>query len=122
MKRINFNMGDKVVTVKDGELRKGVIKNVYPVNPPVVAVKFEDGTVEKVFQSDIALEPDIETPDETNEPAEKPEITITPDKFRDISCRVIAEEIKSNLLLAVAFSSIMSKIHNALFVEPWEND
>lgn len=124
MKRIDFSTGDEVVTIKDGELRKGVIKNFYPINPPVFVIEFEDGTVEKVLYSNVAPAPKTETqePEEKNESVEKAEITITPDEFKKIACRVIAKETKNRMILGLAFASLMSKVHKALFIEPWEND
>lgn len=124
MKRIDFSTGDEVVTIKNGELRKGVIKNFFPVNPPVFVIEFEDGTVDKVLYSNVAPAPKTETqePEEKNEPVEKSEITITPDKFKEITCRVIAAETKNHKIVGLVFASLMSKIHKALFVEPWEND
>lgn len=122
MKEISFNIGDKVVTIKNCEIRKGVVKNFYPINPPVFAIEFEDGTVEKVPYNNVAPEPKTETPDEENEPVEKSEITITPGEFKEITCRVIAEETKDYEVIGLAFAQLMSKIHKALFVEPWEND
>lgn len=124
MKRIEFSTGDEVVTIKDGELRKGVIKNFFPVDPPIFVIKFEDGTVEKVRYDKVAPAPKTETqePEEKNEPVEKTEITITPDEFKEIACRVIAAETKSHKLLGLALVPIMGKIHRALFIEPWEND
>lgn len=120
MQKVEFSTGDKIVTIKDGELRKGVIKNFFPVNPPVFVIEFEDGTVEKVLYNNVAPEPKTETPEE-NAPVEKSEITITPDEFREITCRVIAEETKDHKIVGLACASIMGKIHRALFVEPWEN-
>ena len=120
MQKVEF-IGDKVVTIKDGELRKGVVKNFFPVNPPIFFIEFEDGTVEKVLYNNVAPEPKTETPEET-EPVEKSEITITPGEFKEIACRVIAEETKDNKFLGLAFAGIMSKIHCALFVKSWENE
>lgn len=123
MKMVDFNVGDKIVTIKDGELRKGVVKNFYPmVTPPVFAIEFEDGTVEKVLYNNIAPEPKTETPEEEIEPVEKSEITITPDEFREITCRVIAEETTEHKVVGLAFASLMGKIHRALFVDEWENE
>lgn len=121
MQKVEFSIGDKVVTIKDGELRKGVVKNFFPVNPPIFLIEFEDGTVEKVLYNNVAPEPKTETPEE-NAPVEKSEITITPDEFREITCRVIAEETKKHKIVGLAFASIMGKIHRALFVESWENE
>ena len=122
MKEVLFNIGDKIVTIKDGELRKGVIKKFYPmVNPPIFAIEFEDGTVEKVPYNNVAPDPEAKTQEAENAPVEKTEITITPDVFKEITCRVIVEETKDQKLLGLAFASLMTKIHRALFVEPWEN-
>lgn len=115
MKQIDI--GDKIVTIRDGELRKGVVKNSYPVNPPVLAIEFEDGTVEKVFSSDVAPEPKTETQKEKIEQIEKSEITITPDEFREIASNIIAEETKDNYLVGYAFASLIGKIYTALFIE-----
>ncbi len=123
MKHIDFSVGDKIVTVENGELRKGVIKKFFPMDPPIFVVEFEDGTVEKVLYSDMTKEPKAETPEtEKNEPVEKPEITITPEKFREIAVRVVAEATKDRIVVGLAVIQIMAKIHRALFVEPWEND
>ena len=122
MQKVEFSTGDKIVTIKDGELRKGVIKNFYPVNPPVFLIEFEDGAVEKVLYSNVAPEPKTETPEEENKPVEKSEITITPREFMRITTRVIAENTKDRKLVGLAFASIMSKIHIALFVDDWENE
>ena len=116
MKEILFDIGDKVVKIQDGKLRKCTIKNVYFTNPPIFAIEFEDGTVEKARRADIAPEPKVETPKET-EPVIKSEITITPDEFKEITIRIIAEETKCCKALGVALASIMGKIHKALFVE-----
>ena len=121
MKKISFNIGDKVVTIENGELRKGVIRNIYPMNPPICVIEFEDGTVKKELYSSVAPEPKAETQEEIA-PIEKAEITITPDKFKEIACRVIAEETKDRISLGLVIAGIVSKIHKALFVEPWEND
>lgn len=121
MNRIKFNVGDRIVTVINGELCNGVIKELYPINPPVVVVRLEDGSLAKLSCNDIAPEPVTET-QETDEPVEKAEITITPRKFGDIVSRVIAEETKDHPLVALALASIMGDIHKALFIDEWEND
>ena len=120
MNRIKFNVGDKIVTVINGELCKGVIKELYPINPPVVVVRLEDGSLAKMSCNDIAPEPITET--QEDEPIEKTEITITPEKFSEIVTRVVAEETKGHPLVALALASIMDDIHRALFMDEWEND
>lgn len=121
MSKVKFEIGDKVVSIKDSELLKGVVKNVYPVNPPVLAIEYEDGTVEKVFYDTVAHEPKMETQEKT-EPVEKSEITIAPDEFREIASRVIAKETKDNYLVGYAFASIVGEIYKALFIESYERD
>lgn len=122
MKHIEFDIGNKVVTIKDGELRKGVVKYCYPIYPPVFAVEFEDGTVEKVHYNNIAPEPKTETPEERIEPVEKSEITITPDEFSSIAARIIVEETGSDVLTGLRFASIIGKLREALFVDEWEHE
>ena len=117
MRHNNFNIGDKVVTIIDGELCKGVIKNIYLVNPPVYAVELEDGNIRKVHCVNVALDTKAETPEEKREPVEKAEITITPNEFRDIACRVIADELKNRKTLGLACAAVVGKIHRALFIE-----
>ena len=124
MKRIDFSTGDEVVTIKDGELRKGVIKNFFPVDPPIFIIEFEDGTIEKVRYDKVAPAPKTETqePEEKNEPVVKSEITITPDEFMNITARVVAKETKGDLIVGMAFARLFGKVYKALFVEPWENE
>lgn len=124
MKKIEFNVGDKIVTIKNGELRKGVIKNFYPVNPPVFAIEFEDGTVEKIPYNNVAPEPKTETPEEENAPVVKSEITITPDEFQKIAIDVITDyAIKQNdITVGFVPTLILADIHKRLFITEAEND
>lgn len=123
MGKVSFDIGDKVVTIKDGELRKGVIKKIFELNPPICIIEAEDGTLAKVYCRDVALAPEPKTEtQEESEPVVKSEITITPDEFQDISCRVVAEMTENNLGAAWALMSLVAKLYMALFVEPWEND
>lgn len=119
MKQLKFENGDKIVIIRDGELRKGVVKNFYELNPPILSIEFEDGSVEKVFASDVAAEPKIEPPEKKREPAEKSEITITPDEFREIATRAIAENTNEYKVsaLAYAYATLIGRIHRDLFFE-----
>lgn len=111
-----FNIGDRIVSIKNGNLHSGVVKRVFDeLVDPILAVEFDDGTVEKVLARDVATEPKTETPEK--EPVEKSEITITPDKFREIACRVVAEECIDHIMVGVAFTAILGKIHKALFID-----
>ena len=124
MKANDFNIGDKVVTIKDGELRKGVIKKGYPVNPPVFLIEYEDGNLDKIPYGIIAPEPKTETPEDKNEPIEKTEITITPGEFKKISYNVSADIAKetNDYDLVLTATSLWAKLYRALFIEPCEND
>lgn len=123
MNKLTCKIGDNVVVIEEGELRNGVVKNIYnEVNPPIYAVEFENG-IEKVPFNKVAPAPKTETPEEPKrEPVEKQEITITPDEFREISCRVIAEETKGFHIVGLSCSMIIAKIHKALFLDESEND
>lgn len=122
MKTIEFCTGDRVVTIKDGELRRGTVKTFFDeLDPSIAIIEFEDGSVEKVWGENVAKEAKAETMAE-NEPVEKSEITITPDKFREIACRVVAEKTHKHILVGVAFAQILGDIHRALFVDPWEDE
>lgn len=121
MERIKIAAEDRVITIKDGNIYRGTVKKIFELDPPVLMVEFDDGNIEKISLSDVALEPKPETP-EKNEPVEKSEITITPGKFREIVCRVIAEENINRYRPRLAYVSLMGKIHKALFVDAWEND
>ena len=122
MKQIDLTIGDKVINIKDGELRKGVIKKFYPIDPPIFVIEFEDGSVEKILTTDLAPAP--KTPEEENKPIEKSDITITPDEFKKIAYNVIADIAKetNDFELVLTVTSVWAKLYKALFVEPWEND
>ena len=116
-----FKPGVRVVVIDENhELRKGVIKDVYPgINTAIVT--FDDGNVEKVRFNYLGI--DQETKEKPTEPAEKSEITITPDEFRNIAVDVITKESeKGGLLLSMVGTILVSKLHIALFVDEGEND
>ena len=55
METKRFNIGDKVVTIKDGALRKCVIIDRIPSDDPkIYFVEYKDGQTESVFCSDVA--------------------------------------------------------------------
>lgn len=122
MDNVKITIGDRVITIKNNQIRKGTVTKIYDLDPIIYIVEFDDGNVEKVCHNEIALEPETETQEEDLEPVEKSEITITPDEFKKIACRVIVNETKDSRLMGLVFALLMDKIHKALFVEPWEND
>ena len=125
-----FNVDDKIIVIENGKIRKGTIARIFDeVTPNMALVAFDDlGDFEKVSVERIALEPIAsgsekdEYPEEENEPVEKSKITITPEEFEEIVCRVIAEETMDYKLVGLVFAGLMGKIHRALFIEDWENE
>lgn len=117
MKETSFNIGDKIVTIRDGELYRGTIKGIYPLNPPICAIAFEDGSIRKIFLRDIAPDPKADPQYEKTELGEKSEITITPDEFKKITCDIIAKYTDDKPFAALEFGLMMSKIHRALFID-----
>ena len=125
IKEVKMSVGDRVIMIKNHELRRGTIKNIYADIPvPVLVVEFDDGEVEKVYPGDVALEPKAEVKEEkAPEPVEKSSITITPDEFREIASDLVAEESKKGGLLLMSLGTILvTKLHMALFVDEGKND
>lgn len=131
VKEIKMSIGDRVVMIENHELRRGTIKNIHAeLLRPILIVEFDDGEIEKVLADDVALEPKTEVKEDqevkeekTSKPVEKSEITITPDEFREISTNLVAEESKQGgAMLMMLGTILMSKLHEALFVDEGEND
>lgn len=106
------------------EIKKGVIDKAY-FEMEIAIVKFDDGNVEKVPYEHLHIEPENDV-QETTEPVEKSEITITPEEFRNISSHVI-EEITDKLedksgVIGLTMIVFASELHNALFRSEVEND
>ena len=114
-----FNVGDRVAVVMDDNIVEGKITKLYDeLNVAIVTLDTED--VVKVNFSDMSTirEEKAET---VKEPVEKSEITITPEEFSNIACKVIAENTDS-LILGLEIANVMAKLHEALFVDEGEND
>lgn len=127
MKVIKFEQGQKVARIVKNEIKIGTIVNMYlDLDDPIAVVDF-DGDYLKVPVGEIAPyeEPKKEDPKE-KEPKEKESITITPDQFHDITTSIIGEECAkmgpAGLMVGMAMSIIMAKIHTALFTDGVEND
>ena len=132
IKEIKMSVGDRVIMIKNHELRKGTIRKIYAdISTPILVIEFDDGEIEKVYPKDVALEPKTERQEtepvkeevKEKKPVEKSEITITPEEFREISTNLIAEEslIGGPLLLSLG-TILVSKLHIALFADEGEND
>ena len=130
MIKITMKQGDTVAIIEHGEIKKGILKDVKVLDPPVAIVDF-DGEIRKVLVEDLAKVQE-DTKDETEEipedkePVEKSEITITPDQFHDITTEIIGEECakmgSAGLMVGMAIGIIMGKIHTALFTDAVENE
>ena len=116
-----FKIGDRVVTIRNGIVERGVISNVYDQLDTAI-VEMDDDTFRKVKLSELGIERDLEEKEKTDKVVEKSEITITPDEFRNISARVIAE-LPSELGIAkLGFIAFTATLHNALFYTEADND
>lgn len=118
--------GTRVVVIEDGELKKGVVTNVYHFSD-IAIVAFDDESYSKVPLSQLAIEPVAEPdknqePTEPSEPVEKSEITITPEAFREISMRTVFEMTKDKPIVGLALTMFSAELHRALFYDAVEND
>lgn len=118
--------GVRVVVIdrNTNEIKKGVIDKAY-FEMEIAIVKFDDGNVEKVPYEHLHIEPENDV-QETTEPVEKSEITITPEEFRNISSHVI-EEITDKLedksgVIGLTMIVFASELNNALFRSEVDNE
>lgn len=123
---MSFKKGMKVIVLQsDHTIDRGVIRRVDDFNN-VAVVDLDTGEVMKVPFSNLGIAP--EEPEEQRQAFEKTEITITPDEFKKTSSRVLSNEIdrmnmgESGIIIKMAFTIILSKIHKALFTEEVNND
>ena len=110
-----FNVGDRVMTIQNSEIRKGTVKIIFENFPDQLVVEFDDGEFKKTSIDKVALEPKSDTNDKQNaEPVEKSEITITPDEFRDVGIKVITKATKRPLV-TIVLTAFLADLHKALF-------
>lgn len=128
MVEIKFEIGDKVVMIKEKMMIRGKIERLHVDLPkPVAIIMLNDGSTRKAYVEDILPDLRPEKKEEKKvaepkfaEPVEKSEITITPDEFRDITTALIAKEANAGLIgsqLSFAFTLFVARLHEALFVE-----
>lgn len=114
---MKINEGDRVGLIENGQLLRGIVKNVYPeIN--IAVVKFDCGDIEKVALTNLAVLPE-EKDQDPKEPVIKSEITIKRDEFRKIAVKLVANEAKemSSGIVGIAFSIFVAKLEKALFIE-----
>ena len=115
----NFKEGIRVAIIHDGEILEGKITKLYaPVD--IAIVSLDNGDFVKAKLSELAIIKEEKT-EEEKEPVEKSEITITPEEFSAIACKVIAENTDS-IVVALSIGEIMAKLHEALFIDEGENE
>lgn len=128
MKTVILNVDDRVVTIKNGNLRKGIIRRIYADIPtPILIVEFDDGEIEKVYPGDVALEPKTEVKEdqevkEEKKPAEKSEITITLEEFREISVKTAIKVSDGDFKLGLLLSMFSSDLAKVLFEYEGDNE
>lgn len=119
MRKIPFEVGDRVFTVEDNKVVYGEIHEIIGGGSQIVVVKLEDGSLCKMFYHSLAkVQENTET---ESEPVEKSEVTITPDEFRKVSAKVVADILEGidntdqKLEYLLLSSVLMTKIHCAIF-------
>jgi hypothetical protein len=130
---VEFKEGMAVIVIGEfNEIKKGTIKDIY-ASLGYVIVDFGNGVLEKVEFDKLGILPETE-PIEAEQPEEpdknpkkdrieKTEITITPEKFRKITSRVVGKEsAQGGPILMIVGSILLAEIHKALFIDAWEND
>lgn len=86
-----YDTNDRVIMVEDGEIRHGVIAQVFE-HVPVVIVKFDDGEVEKVNPQRLAIEPVEKKEEPKVEEEVDPTITLKRSEFIDKMARMTVDE------------------------------
>lgn len=123
MKNEKIGIGDRVITIENREIRRGLVKRIFDedIPYPIIIVEFDDGEIKKCFLDKIVLESEIKNAAEEeekpiNEPIEKSEVTIAPAEFKKMVGEIIAKESENNSYLDWVFCKFASKIHKALFL------
>ena len=118
-----FKEDMEIGVLLDNQIKEGVIVSVYnPISTAIV--RLTTGEVVKASFETLVIPAKKEGPEpvekeKTEEPVEKSEITITPEEFRKIACKVIAEDEKElDLpLLTLTFTIFVAKLPKALFYD-----
>ena len=129
MKKVKFEIGDRVSTIIDNQMFEGYIKGLHLELPiPIAIIEFDDGTYAKVNIDNIIPEPKTDGEPEPiqeepkREPVEKSEITITPEEFRKKSTDLAHEMAKGKPLVEIAIIVFLGHLHRALFFDAVENE
>lgn len=118
---IKFKPGERVVVIQENnELVNGTVKNAVD-EIEIAIVNLDDSRVVKVGYSDIGKIKE-QRKQASTKPAEKSEITITPDEFRKLAVKLAATEFDDSPGLAILVSMFLAKLHEALFIDGAEHD
>ena len=121
MRKIPFEVGDRVFTVEDNKVVYGEIHEIIGGGSQIVIVKLEDGCLCKMFYHSLAKVQENTETETKSEPVEKSEVTITPDEFRKVSAKVAGDFLEGidntdqKLEYMLITAVFMAKIHNAIF-------
>lgn len=119
-----YETNDRVIMVEDGEIRHGVIAQVFE-HVPVVIVKFDDGEVEKVNPQRLANEP-IEKKEEPKVKEKVEEaITLTKSEFirkmAEMTVKEFVQKEDTPIEVTLLFGLFTSKATTKLFDESEAN-
>lgn len=129
---IKFKNGDQVIKIENNKIRKGVIRRMFfEVEPVIALVEFDEGTCEKVYINDLALNPETpetepvaEATEEATEkeeikPIRKTEVTITYDEFVILASKTAIKASEGDFTLGLALSMFAGCLAEELFkVDP----
>ena len=126
MKSFEVGVGDRVMTISDNEILRGTVRSfIAEVDPPILIVKFDDGTVSKVRADNVVHEIKAETQPEKKGLDLNKEITITLDEFVEKCSKVINTDEtlrKAPAELHMAWLIFSAVITKALFVDEADDD
>lgn len=131
MRKITLTIGERVAVIEDNKIINGTIVNIFSeINNPIVVVKTEDGSCIKTPIEKVAKLSEERSEEKSEDPIQgvkqKTEITITPKEFKEISMKIVSDEMKKlgsdGLMLGIAFTILTAKLHKALFVGEADND
>lgn len=112
-----YDIDDRVSHTKDGTERHGNIKSVCTDRMnPIALVKFDDGSIEKVFISELYPLSDKDSSIEI-ETVEKTEIIITPEQFRTIAINELKKLTLDGSIMDLSFTGFIIELHKALFFD-----
>lgn len=123
---MKITQGDIVAIIEDGKIKKGVVKAIFDLSNPVALVDF-NGDTRKVLVDTLAKveEDSKEDIQENNEPVEKSEITITPERFKTLAINAQIKVLKlcNDPISTITYLTLFAcELHKALFFDDVDNE